>query len=112
MEMRTVLVPAADVIGSVALPLHPAGWRKESVKFLTIFLNRHPEFTEMIPNARLNLKADFTWFQELFSTTRPPPDLTRHLHAYYSVIEEILEGFVELFPAARSWCALHSLLQM
>jgi hypothetical protein len=37
-----------------------------------------------------------------FFTIRHLPDLTRHLPAYYSVIEEIVEGFVEGFLHAPS----------
>jgi hypothetical protein len=39
----------------------------------------------------------FTGLQTVSGTTRHLPDLTRHAHPAYSVIEEIVEGFVEGF---------------
>jgi hypothetical protein len=47
------------------------------------------------PDLQENFKADFMAVQEVFVTTRPLPDLTRHMHGTYSVIEEIVGGFVE-----------------
>jgi hypothetical protein len=36
-----------------------------------------------------------TGFQGVFDTADHLPDLSRHLPGYWSVIEEIVEGFVE-----------------
>ena len=41
--------------------------------------------------------AEFAGVQVLFNTIRQLPGLTRYLPAYYSVIEEIVEAFVEAF---------------
>jgi hypothetical protein len=49
------------------------------------------------PDLQGDFNADFTGLQAVFNTIRSLPDLTRHLHAYYSVIEEFVEGFVEGF---------------
>jgi hypothetical protein len=39
--------------------------------------------------------SDSKGLQAVFSTTRHAPALSRHAHPAYSVIEEIVEGFVE-----------------
>jgi hypothetical protein len=41
--------------------------------------------------------ADLTTVQAVFDTIRQLSDLTRYLPASYSVIEKIVEGFVEGF---------------
>jgi hypothetical protein len=46
---------------------------------------------------RGNFNADLTRVQAVSNTIRQLSDLTRHLPAAYSVIEEIVEGFVESF---------------
>jgi hypothetical protein len=50
------------------------------------------------PDLQGKFIIDFTGLQEVFGTARHLPDLTRHVHAAYSVIEEIVEGFVEGIP--------------
>jgi hypothetical protein len=49
------------------------------------------------PDLQGYFNIDFTGLQELSGTIRHIPALTRHLHPAYSVIEEIVEGFVEGF---------------
>jgi hypothetical protein len=44
-----------------------------------------------------DFNSDFTGVQEAFGTIRSLSDLTRHLPTFYSVIDEIVEGFVEVF---------------
>ena len=46
---------------------------------------------------RGNSNAVFKRVQEVSAAIRQLPDLTRHLPIAYSVIEEIVEGFVEDF---------------
>jgi len=40
---------------------------------------------------------DFTGVQAISDTVRQLPDLTHHQHGYCSVIEETVEGFIEVF---------------
>jgi hypothetical protein len=47
------------------------------------------------PNLRGYFNSDSKGVQAVFVTTRHLPALTRHAHPAYSVIEEIVEGFVE-----------------
>ena len=60
-----------------------------------------PDCQPQYPDLQGYFNSDFTGVQALFGTIRHVPDLTRHLPAAYSVIEEIVEGFVEGFY--RSW---------
>jgi hypothetical protein len=46
------------------------------------------------PDLQGCFNIDSTGLQEVFSTTRHLPDLTRHIHNAYSVIEEFVEGFL------------------
>jgi hypothetical protein len=55
------------------------------------FTDNQPQYPDLLSN----LKVDFTGPQAVFCTIRQLPDLTRNLPALYSVIEEIVEGFVE-----------------
>jgi hypothetical protein len=56
-----------------------------------IFTDYQPQY----PDLQGYFNFDFTGVQAVFNTIRQLPDLTRHLPASYSVIEEIIEGFVE-----------------
>jgi hypothetical protein len=58
-----------------------------------VFTDRQPQY----PDLQGDFNTGFTGVQALFDTIRPLPDLTRHLPAACSVIEEIVEGFVEGF---------------
>jgi hypothetical protein len=49
------------------------------------------------PDLQGDFNTGFTGVQAVFGTTHHLPALTRHLLAAYSVIEEIVEGFVEDF---------------
>jgi hypothetical protein len=53
------------------------------------------------PYGKSQFNADFTGVQAVSDTIRPLPALTRHVHPYYSVIEEIVEGFVEGFETKQ-----------
>jgi hypothetical protein len=50
----------------------------------------------LLPNERAMVK-DCCAYQAVSNTTRHLPDLTRRIQAAYTVIEEIVEGFVEGF---------------
>jgi hypothetical protein len=67
-------------------------WRRGS-ESNDVFSGCQPQY----PDLQGYFNIDFTGLQALFGTTRHTPDLTRHLHPAYSVIEEIVEGFVEKF---------------
>jgi hypothetical protein len=56
-----------------------------------VFTDCQPQY----PDLQGDFNADFTGLQEVSDTIRRLPDLTRHVHSAYSVIEEIVEGFVE-----------------
>ena len=49
------------------------------------------------PDLQGHFNADFTGVQAVFSTIRQLSCLTRRTPGFYSVIEEIVEGFVEGF---------------
>jgi hypothetical protein len=49
----------------------------------------------------------FTRVQEVFVTTRHLPDLTRRTPCFYSVVEEIVEGFVEGFLPSTAMRAVN-----
>jgi hypothetical protein len=53
------------------------------------------------PDLQGDFNIDFARLQGVFGTTRHLPALTRHRHPTYSVIEEIVEGFVEGFLTSR-----------
>jgi hypothetical protein len=55
-----------------------------------VFTDYQPQY----PDLQDYFNADFTRVQAVFNTIRQLPDLTRHLPGYYSLIEEIVEGFV------------------
>ena len=55
------------------------------------------DYQPRYPNLQGDFNAGFTGVQEVSNTIGPLPDLTRHLHPAYSIIEEIVEGFVEGF---------------
>ncbi|MGD0351850.1 MAG: hypothetical protein ABSB84_16265 [Verrucomicrobiota bacterium] len=67
-------------------------WRRGS-ESNEVFTDNQPQY----PDLQGDFNADYTGLQEVSDTIRQLPDLTRHLPAYYSVIEEIVEGFVEGF---------------
>jgi hypothetical protein len=66
------------------------GWRRrsESNAFLTDY---QPQYPDLLGSFNVVLKR----LQALFVTTRLLPTFTRHTPAAHSVIEEIVEGFVE-----------------
>ena len=53
------------------------------------------DFQHQYPDLRAFSTIDFKGVQALFVTTRPLPALTSRVHPAYSVIEEIVEAFVE-----------------
>jgi hypothetical protein len=60
----------------------------------------HEAFTDyqpQYPDLRGYFNADIARVQDVFDTIRQLSDLTRHIPASYSVIEEIVEVFVEGF---------------
>jgi hypothetical protein len=65
-------------------------WRRGS-ESNGAFTDNQPQY----PDFERNFTPDFTRLQASFTTTPHAPDLTCHAHGYYSVIEEIVEGFVE-----------------
>jgi len=67
-------------------------WRRGS-ESNDVFTDNQPQY----PDFQGYFSADFIGVQAPFTTTHHLPDLTRHVHCYYSVIEEIVEGFVEGF---------------
>jgi hypothetical protein len=72
-----------------------SNWRRGS-ESNEVFTDCQPQY----PDLQGYFNADFMGLQEVSVTIRSLPDITRHLSAYYSVIEEIVEGFVEGFPSA------------
>jgi hypothetical protein len=56
-----------------------------------VFVGCQPQY----PDLKGNCSIDSKGLQEVFGTTRRLPALTRHAHPAYSVVEEIVEGFVE-----------------
>jgi len=68
----------------------------ESNAFFTDCQPQYPDFQGYF-------NAGFSSVQAAFITIRQLSGLTRHLRAHYSVIEEIVEGFVEdIFDGAFS----------
>ena len=65
-------------------------WRRSSESN-----NDFTDYQPQYPDLQGDFNASYSRLQEVFSTTGSLPDLTRHLPTYYSVIEEIIEGFVE-----------------
>jgi len=67
-------------------------WRRgsESNAVFTDYQPQHPDFQGCS-------NTDFTGVQAVFVTTRQLSGLTRHVPPFCSVIEEIVEGFVEGF---------------
>jgi len=62
-----------------------------------VFTDYQPQY----PDLQGYFNTGFARVQAAFSTTRHLPHLTRHKHRAYSVIEEIVEGFVEGFGLLR-----------
>jgi hypothetical protein len=58
-----------------------------------VFTDNQPQY----PDLRGNINAVIKGVQEVSTTIRELPDLTRQSPVAYSVIEEIVEGFVEGF---------------
>ena len=89
---------AGSFAGSCNLVLHNSlmhkhrSWRRGS-ESNEVFTDCQPQY----PDLQGYFNADFTEVQEVFNTIRQLPDLTRHLPVSYSVIEEIVEDFVEGF---------------
>src|ERR1700690_2133814 len=71
---------------------HIKTWRRRS-ESNDVFTDCQPQY----PDLQGYFNPDSTGLQAVFTTTRHLPDLTRHLPVAYSVIEEIVEGFVEDF---------------
>jgi hypothetical protein len=69
-------------------------WRRGS-ESNEVFTDCQPQY----PDLQSHFNADFTRPQKVSDTIRQLPDLTRHIPVAYSVIEEIVEGFVEGFPS-------------
>jgi len=65
-------------------------WRRGS-ESNAVFTGCQPQY----PDLQGNSNPGFTGVQALFDATSQLSGLTRHLPAFYSVIEEIVEGFVE-----------------
>src|SRR5665647_533543 len=65
-----------------------------------VFTDCQPQY----PDLQGYFNPDLTRVQALFITIRYLPDLTRHIPAAYSVIEEIVEGFVEAFLGFVNCC--------
>ena len=74
------------------IKIYVSRWRRGS-ESSGVFTDYQPQY----PDLQGDFNADFTRVQAVFNTIRQLSDLTRHLHAFYSVIEEIVEGFVEGF---------------
>jgi hypothetical protein len=71
---------------------YPASWRRGS-ESNGVFTDYQPQY----PDLQGYFNADLTTVQAVSDTIRQLPDLTRHLPVAYSVIEEIVESFVEGF---------------
>jgi hypothetical protein len=71
-------------------------WRQGS-ESNDAFTDYQPQY----PDLQGNFNTAFAGVQDHFGTTRPLQDLTRHIPVAYSVIEEIVEGFVEGFLGTR-----------
>ena len=72
-------------------------WRRGS-ESNEVFTGHQPQY----PDLQGYFNAVFAGVQGVFVTIRHLSDLTRHAPATYSVIEEIVEGFIEGFCAAVS----------
>jgi hypothetical protein len=62
------------------------------------------------PDLQGYFNTAFAGDQAVVGTTRPLPDLTRHIPVAYSVIEETVEGFVESFFTSCNRLQAHFLL--
>jgi hypothetical protein len=71
-------------------------WRRGS-ESNGVFTDCQPQY----PDLQGYFNTGFTGLQAVFITIRHLPDLTRQIPAAYSVIEEIVEGFVEEFFGLR-----------
>ena len=58
-----------------------------------VFTDCQPQY----PDFQGYFNSGFIGVQGLFAAIRQLSDLTRRTHGFYSVIEEIVEGFVEGF---------------
>jgi hypothetical protein len=67
-------------------------WRRGS-ESNEVFTGCQPQY----PDLQGYFNIDPKGFQAVFGTTRHLPALTRNAHPAYSVVEEIVEGFVEGF---------------
>src|ERR1035437_892059 len=72
-------------------------WRRGS-ESNGVFTDCQPQY----PDLQGHFNIDSKGLQEIFGTTRHLPDLTRHIPAAYTVIEEIVEGFVEGFYCMKT----------
>ena len=75
-----------------ALQINARNWRRGS-ESNAAFTDFQPQY----PDLQGFFSIDFKGVQALFATIRPLPALTRRAHPACSVIEEIVEGFVEGF---------------
>jgi hypothetical protein len=71
--------------------MNPINKRRRGSESNEVFIDYQPQY----PDLQGYFNADFTGLQAVFSTIRSLPDLTRNLPAFYSVIEEIVEGFLD-----------------
>jgi len=68
------------------------GWRRGSESG-GAFSGNQPAY----PDLQGHFNPYFTGLQAVFGTIRPPSGLSRHTHGFNTIIEEIVEGFVEGF---------------
>jgi hypothetical protein len=66
-------------------------WRRGS-ESNEVFTDNQPQY----PDLQGYFTADFTGVQEVYGPICALPDLTHHIPTAYSVVEEIVEGFVEI----------------
>ena len=86
---------AACDLGQVRM-LEQEVWRKGS-ESNGVFTDYQPQCTDL----QGDLNSNFTGLQWVFGTTRRLPALTRRLATAYSLIEEIVGGFVEDYGERR-----------
>jgi len=77
---------------SSSVKIHVSHWRRRS-ESNEVFTDYQPQY----PDLQGYFTADFTGVQAVYGAIGTLPDLTRHIPTANSVIEEIVEGFVEAF---------------
>ncbi len=68
-----------------------------------VFTDHQPQY----PDLQAHFDIDSKGVQAVFITAHHIPALTRHMPAAYSVIEEIVESFIEGFPNEMERVATH-----